>query len=112
MNQGKYVFAQVTVFLPQRIFDRMVDKYQGNKYVRFFTCWNQLSCMLFGQLSVRESLRDLMIGLDAHKSKYYHLQNDQLFIRIVVKQCGHLLIMLFDFKERDNQEIIIFSQMT
>ena len=29
--------------------------------------------MLFGQLSGTESLRDLMIGLDAHKSKYYHL---------------------------------------
>jgi len=73
MNQGKYVFAQLTDFLPQRVFDRLVDKYHGNKYVRFFTCWNQLSCMLFGQLSGRESLRDLMIVLDAHKSKYYHL---------------------------------------
>jgi len=51
----------------------MVDKYHGNKYVRSFTCWNQLLSMLFGQLSGRESLRDLMIGLDAHKSKYYHL---------------------------------------
>jgi len=73
MNQGKYIFAQLTDFLPQRTFDRMVDKYHGNKYVRFFTCWNQLLSMLFGQLSGRESLRDLMIGLDAHKSKYYHL---------------------------------------
>jgi hypothetical protein len=63
MNQGKYVFAQVTDFLSQRVFDRMVDKYLGNKYVRFF------SYMLFGQLSGIESLRDLMIGLDAHKSK-------------------------------------------
>lgn len=73
MNQGKYIFAQLTDFLPQRVFDRMVDKYHGNKYVRSFTCWNQLLSMLFGQLSGRESMRDLMIGLDAHKSKYYHL---------------------------------------
>lgn len=73
MNQGKYIFAQLTDFLPQRVFDRMVDKYHGNKYVRFFTCWNQLSCMLFGQLSGRESLRDLMIGLEAHRFKFYHL---------------------------------------
>ena len=73
MNQGKNVFAQLTDFLPQRVFDRMVDKYHGNKYVRFFTYWNQLPSMLFGQFSGRESLRDLMIGLDTHKSKYYHL---------------------------------------
>ncbi|MFM6958458.1 MAG: DUF4372 domain-containing protein, partial [Acinetobacter sp.] len=26
--------------------------YHGNKHVRFFTCWNQLSCMLFGQLTM------------------------------------------------------------
>lgn len=73
MNQGKYVFSQLTDFMPKRVFDCLVDKYAGNKYVRFFTCWNQLLSMLFGQLSGRESLRDLMIGLDAHRPKYYHL---------------------------------------
>jgi hypothetical protein len=73
MNQGKFVYSQLTDFLPKRVFDCLVDKYNGNKHVRFFTCWNQLSCMLFGQLTGRESMRDLMIGLDAHKSKYYHL---------------------------------------
>jgi len=73
MNQGKFVFNQLTDFLPQRVLDRLVDKYDGNKYVKFFSCWNQLSCMLFGQLSGRESLRDLMIGIEAHKSKFYHL---------------------------------------
>ena len=73
MNQGKYVYAQLTDFLSKRVFDGLVDKYNGNKHVRFFTCWNQLLCMMFGQLTGRESLRDLMIGLDAHKFKYYHL---------------------------------------
>jgi hypothetical protein len=29
--------------------------------------------MVFGQLTGRESMRDLMIGLEAHKSKFYHL---------------------------------------
>lgn len=73
MNQGKYVFAQIVEFLPQRIFDRIVEKYEGNKYVKHFTCWNQLLCMLFGQLTNRDSLRDLMIALDAHSNKSYHL---------------------------------------
>ena len=73
MNQGKYVFAQIVEFLPQRIFDRIVEKYEGNKYVKHFTCWNQLLCMLFGQLTNRDSLRDLMVALDAHNNKSYHL---------------------------------------
>lgn len=73
MNQGKYVFAQLTEFLPRRVFDGMVEKYQGNRYVKHFTCWNQLLAMIFGQLSNRDSLRDLIVSLDAHSQKSYHL---------------------------------------
>jgi hypothetical protein len=73
MNQGKYVFAQLTEFLPRRVFDGMVEKYQGNRYVKHFTCWNQLLAMIFGQLSNRDSLRDLIVSLDAHSPKSYHL---------------------------------------
>ncbi|MFP4489069.1 MAG: IS4 family transposase [Bacteroidales bacterium] len=73
MNQGKYIFAQLTDFLPRRVFDRIVDKHDGNKYVRSFTCWNQMLCMIFGQLTTRDSMRDLMLSLEGHRSKYYHL---------------------------------------
>ncbi len=73
MNQGKYIFAQLTEFLPQRVFDGFVSKYSGNKYVRHFTCWNQLLCMVFGQLTNRDSLRDLIVAIDAHARKTYHL---------------------------------------
>lgn len=73
MNQGKYVFAQLAEFLPQRVFDGIVKKYDGDKYVRHFTCWNQLLCMLFGQLTNRDSLRDLIVALEAHSKKSYHL---------------------------------------
>lgn len=73
MNQGKYVFAQLTEFLPQRVFDRIFAKHKGNKYVRHFTCWNQLLCMVFGQISGRESLRDLLVVIKAHQNKSYHL---------------------------------------
>jgi hypothetical protein len=73
MNQGKYVFSQLSEFLPQRVFDGIVKKYDGDKYVRHFSCWNQLLCMLFGQLTSRDSLRDLIITLEAHSKKSYHL---------------------------------------
>jgi len=73
MNQGKYVFAQIVEFLPQRIFDKLVYQYGGNKYVKHFSCWNQLLCMLFGQLTNRDSLRDLIVAINAHNGKSYHL---------------------------------------
>jgi len=73
MNNGKYVFAQIASFLPSRIFDKCVLKYEGNKWIKHFSCWNQFMCMMFGQLSGRESLRDLLITVSAHSNKYYHL---------------------------------------
>ena len=73
MNKEKYVFAQLISFLNEDKFRRIVNKYQGNRYIKHFTCWNQLLSLMFGQLSNRESLRDLIVALDAHHSKCYHL---------------------------------------
>ena len=73
MNTGKYVFSQIVLHLPARVFDRCVENYDGNKYVKHFTCWNQLLCMMFGQLSARDSLRDLLTSITPHKTKFYHL---------------------------------------
>ncbi|MBO4499884.1 MAG: DUF4372 domain-containing protein, partial [Bacteroidaceae bacterium] len=42
MNSGKYLFSQLVEFLPKRIFDGIVKKYSGDRYVKTFTCWNQL----------------------------------------------------------------------
>ena len=73
MNQDKYVFSQLTTFLNRTQFNNYVRKYDDNRYVREFTCWNQLLAMMFGQLSNRESLRDLIVALEAHRAKQYHL---------------------------------------
>jgi hypothetical protein len=73
MNKGQYVFAQVAAFLPTRIFDRCVDSFKGDKSVKHFTCWHQFMCMMFGQLCNRDSLRDLIVCINAHKHKHYHL---------------------------------------
>ncbi len=62
MFQDKYVFAQLTAFLNRTQFNNYVRKYDGNRYVKHFTCWNQLLAMMFGQLSNRESLRDLIVA--------------------------------------------------
>ena len=66
MNKDKYVFAQLIEFLDNNKFRHLVDKYDGNRYVKHFTCWNQLLAMMFGQLSNRESLRDLIVAFGAH----------------------------------------------
>ena len=73
MFQEKYVFSQLTDFLNRTQFNNYVRKYDGNRYVKHFACCNQMLAMMFGQLSNRESLRDLIVAFDAHRSKQYHL---------------------------------------
>lgn len=73
MYQYKYVFTQLIAFLNRSKFNRIVSKYHGDKYVKHFTCWNQLLTLMFGQLSNRESLRDLIVAVEAHRQKCYHL---------------------------------------
>ena len=73
MNKGRYVFTQLCDFLPKRVFDRLVDKYDGNKYVKSFSCWNHLLVLIFGQLSNRDGLRDLIVTLAPFKSAFHHL---------------------------------------
>ncbi len=73
MFQDQYVFSQLTAFLNRTQFNNYVRKYDGNRYVKHFTCWNQMLAMMFGQLSNRESLRDLVVAFEAHRAKQYHL---------------------------------------
>lgn len=71
--QDKFVFSQLTSFLDRNHFNYLVRKYGGDKYVKHLTCWNQLLALMFGQLSNRESLRDVIVALEAHRSKCFHL---------------------------------------
>lgn len=48
MYQYKYVFSQLIAFLDRNHFNYLVRKYAGDKYVKHFTCWNQLLTLMFG----------------------------------------------------------------
>ena len=73
MNHGRTIFTQIMDFLPMRSFRQCVDRYQGNKGVRTFSCVDHFMCMAFAQLSYRESLRDIECCLRAVEQKLYHM---------------------------------------
>ena len=73
MFKDKFVFSQLIAFLDRNHFNYLARKYDGDKYVKHLTCWNQLLALMFGQLSNCESLRDLIVALEAHQSKCFHL---------------------------------------
>ena len=59
--------------VPKYEFDKCVSKYNGNYRTKDFKCWSQFLCMLFGQITYRESISDIINCLTAHKNKVYHL---------------------------------------
>src|ERR1700691_2694593 len=73
MNLGRTVFSQLVNFLPTYQFQICVDRYQGNRYVKEFSCWDQFLCLAFAQLTYRESLRDIEACLRAQQPKLYHM---------------------------------------
>ena len=74
--------------------------------------------MIFGQLSARESLRDLIIVIEAHQSKSYHLgfgknvtrsnlskANENRNYKIFEEFANHLISIAQDKKSNDSFEI-------
>ena len=73
MNSGKYVFSQLLQLIPRYEFEKYVSAYNGDFRTRELNCWNQFIQLFFGQLTSRNSLRDICTCLKAHRNKLYHL---------------------------------------
>ena len=73
MYEGKLVFAQLIDHLPMHTFRRTVARFGGDRWVKSFSCQEQLRAMAFAQLTCRESLRDIEICLSAQAAKLYHM---------------------------------------
>ncbi len=73
MNNGSYIFSQITALILHKQFQSIVDSHNGDYKVKDFSCWRQFLCMAFGQLTHRESLSDTLICLKANAGKMYHM---------------------------------------
>jgi hypothetical protein len=73
MNQGRTVFSQICAHLPSSSFRRCVARYRADRYVKSFSCWDQFLCMIFAQLTQRESLRDIEACLRSLSGRLYHI---------------------------------------
>jgi len=73
MNSGRTIFSQLMDFFPSYEFNKCVERYEGNYKTKSFTCSDQFRCMVFAQLTYRESLRDIEVCLRAAHKKLYHM---------------------------------------
>ena len=73
MNSRRTVFSQLIQHVPHQEFQKCVSRYQGDYYLKSFSCWDQYLAMVFAQLTYRESLRDIEVCLRAVGNKLYHM---------------------------------------
>ncbi len=72
MHSGRIIFSQLLDFLPQKQFDRCVRRYRGNHRTKTFSCFDQYLCMVFAQITYRQSLRGIESCLRVMQPKLYH----------------------------------------
>jgi hypothetical protein len=73
MNKVYTIFSELLKLCPRYHFDKAVEQYHGDRYVKTFTTWQQFMAILYSQITQKDSLRDIVTGLSAHATRWYHL---------------------------------------
>ena len=73
MGHYNTLFGHLLGQLPRHQFENLVSKYQGDRYAKKLSTWNQLSVLLYAQCGGHQSLRDIETGMLGQRSKLYHL---------------------------------------
>lgn len=67
------ILHQLLSLIPRHQFENRVRQLQGDRYVKKFTTWNQLTVLLYSQASGKSSLRDIQNALCSQVSHFHHL---------------------------------------
>ncbi len=67
------IMNQLQTFIPRHRFENLVSRHFGDRYVKTFNCWKQLTVMLYAQISGKDSLRDIVNAFLAQAGKLYHV---------------------------------------
>jgi len=73
MYSGQFVLSQLLDWVHPQQFHRCVQRHGGDYKVRHFSTWQQFVCLVFAQLTWRESLRDIEACLNSRAEQLYHL---------------------------------------
>ena len=73
MAHSNTILHQLLALLPRHQFDEFVLGLAGDRYVKTFSTWNQLSVLLYAQASGKSSLREIRNGLFVQGRRTYHL---------------------------------------
>ena len=71
-------FCELLKVLPKTLFNRCVQRHQSDKHNKGFNTWDQLTSLIFAQLSGCRSLRELEISYNSLTEHHYHLGCDPI----------------------------------
>jgi hypothetical protein len=74
MSYTNTIIGQLLSHIPRYHFESIVKKYNGNRYIKSLTAWNQLVALLIAQASQCDSLREIETYLSMHQTAWNHLQ--------------------------------------
>lgn len=70
MSHYNTIFNQILDLIPRHQFEVLVNKYQSDRYVKYFSCWQQLISLLYAQIRGKDSLRDIETSLRTQSNKW------------------------------------------
>lgn len=73
MREVSTIFSEVLKLFPRYQFEKAVETFAGDHYVKKFTTWRQFMTILYSQIKQKDSLRDIETGLDSQEARWYHL---------------------------------------
>ncbi len=73
MHHQNSVFHGILKHVPWGKFDQLVEQHRADFRVRTLTTKDQFVALLYGQLSGASSLREVVVGLESHEARLYHV---------------------------------------
>jgi hypothetical protein len=78
MHFTRSIFGKLLEPINRRQFQAIVERHDGDAYVKCFTSWDHLVALVFAQLCASTSLRGLEASWNANSQHHYHLGSGPL----------------------------------
>ena len=73
MAHSNTIYNQLLQLIPRHQFEKAVKAHGGDRYVKYFSCWQQFITLLYAQVRSKDSLRDIELSLKSQASRWYHV---------------------------------------
>jgi len=70
MSHFNTIYNQLLQLIPRHQFESLVKKYDGDYYVKYFTCRLQFITLLYAQIKIKDTLRDIETSLKTQSSRW------------------------------------------